>query len=277
MKKLGIFAIFVLCVFLTAIVLKTEGPYQVGEKWVYHHEGPKLERWEFFWELDSFEGERTREVISAERSWKIWLIKAWLKKSLMIDEGGGDQNKRSWINWIKTNWLTKNWVIKERYGDPRDVIEVRHFIDKNNRIDKSLTISPRGFITKRNDPAYPFDRAGLAIGEEKEFKGQQTTNPFYAVYPYTVKFKRLKDQTMEVPAGKFTDCRHYKISVSYTSAGEYVDYRKTSISEDIDMWCHPDVNGIVKNITRSGPFEYMAEIRDGYTATSVLKSYTSGK
>jgi len=277
MKKLGIFAIFVLCVVLITVALKTEGPYQVGEKWVYDHEGMKLERWEFIWDFDSFEGEQTREVISAERRWKTWLIMAWLKKSLVIDERYFESNERGWTNWIKQNWLKKNWMIKESYGDPHDSTEIRHFIDSNNRIDRSITISQLGFINKRIHPGYPFDRVELAIGEEKEFKGRTTTTPMYEVYPYTVKFKRFEDQTVEVPAGKFADCRYYKILVSFTTAGEYCDYRKTSILQNIDMWCHPNVNGIVKKITRSGPFEFIGEIRDGYTATSVLKSYTSGK
>lgn len=243
MRKFILLAILVLCFSWVSAVAETKRPYRVGEKWVYEHQGPKVEGWRFVWDLNPFECEQTREVIS-----------------------------------VKKNGEKNNWVIKESYN-PKSPRYVHHYIDDDHYMVKTVTFSEMVQQKAINEPGYPFDYATLKIGEEKEFKSQITGGPFYENYPVIVNFKRLEDQTVEVPAGKYFDCRHFKINVSYTVTWpeETTIWTETSVNKDIDMWYHPEVNGIVKKITRSGPFEHFAEIRDGYTVTSVLKSYTKGK
>lgn len=247
MKKHSIFAVFVLCVSMLpaaaeTVAVESGRAYQIGEKWVYQHKGPKIERWEPSWDLEPFEGERTKEVVS-------------------VEESNGK----------------KCWVIKESFG-ATDLVQTHHYVDDRNLVGKFKTVmlqmGGEGVVTL-NKPGYPFDYVGLKIGEEKEFKSQRVVVPFYSTYPLSIRFKRLENQTVEVPAGKFKNCRHLRVSISYTVPWhEDLDWRQFSIRRDTDFWYHPRANGIVKEITHSEPFEFMGEIRQGYTITSVLKSYS---
>ncbi len=250
MKKLSIFTVFILTVLMLAtaaesVAMESERAYQVGEKWVYQHEGPKIERWVQSWELNPFEGERIKEVIKVEK-----------------------------------NNGKKYWVIKESFG-PTDFVQTHHYVDDRSLVGKFKTIMLKmsGMSVKTlNEPAYPFDYVSLEIGEEKEFQSQRTVKGFYSTYPLNVKFKRMEDQTIEVPAGKFKNCRHFEISTSYTIPWDgNLDRGQCVISRDTDLWYHPQANGVVKEVTQSEPFEYMGEIRQGFTITSVLKSYSKGK
>jgi len=250
MKKHSIFAVLVLCVSLLPVAEKTaavesEGAYQIGEKWIYQHEGPKIERWEPSWDLDPFEGERTKEVVSVEES-----------------------NRK------------KHWVIKESFG-ANDPIQTLYYVDDQNLVGKFKTVMLHmaGMeVITLNRPAYPFDYVSLKIGEEKEFQSQRTVEGFYSTYPLKTKFKRLEDQTVEVPAGKFKNCRHFKVSISYTIPWEKNrDQGQYIINRDTDLWYHSQANGVVKEVIHSEPFEYLGEIRQGFTITSVLKSYSKGK
>ena len=250
MKKYSILAAFLLCISMLLIAgetaaVESERTFQIGEKWVYQHEGPKIERWEQSWDFNPFKGERTKEVVS-------------------VEESNGK----------------KYWVIKESFG-AADPVQAHHYVDDRNFTVKIKTVmlqmSGMGVITL-NKPAYPFDYVSLKIGEEKAFQSQRTVKRFYSTYPLSIKFKRMEDQTAEVPAGKFKNCQHFKVSMSYTIPYDIdVDIGQTVISQDTDLWYHPLVNGVVKEITRSEPFEYMGEIRQGFTITSVLKSYSKGK
>ncbi len=241
MKTYSIFAIVVLCVSLTAVAAEPESPFKVGEKWVYKHEGPRIQRWELLWE-DQLADEHIKEVIS-------------------VEEKNGE----------------KIWVIKEHYG-PTDIVQTHYYVDEDNLVGKFVTMSPQtGAVITINKPAYPLYCTNLKIGEEKEFKSQRTTNPFYSTYPFSIKFKRLEDQTIEVPAGKFENCQHYKANLSYTVAMEFLDYTQTSITQEIDMWYHSKANGIVKQIIQSEEYEYIGEMKPGYTVINLLKSHSKGQ
>jgi hypothetical protein len=225
-----------------SVAVESEQGYQIGEKWVYQHEGPKIERWELSWDFDPFKGERTKEVMTVEKS-----------------------NGK------------KYWVIKESFG-AKDPVQTLHYVDERNLVVKHITLMVQmsGMrVISLNKPAYPFDYVSLKIGEEKEFQSQRTVKSFYSTYPIAIKFKRLEDQTVEVPAGKFINCQHLKVSISYTIPwNEDRDLGQCIISRDSDLWYHAQANGVVKEVTHSESFEYMGEIRPGYTITSVLKSYS---
>jgi len=117
----------------------------------------------------------------------------------------------------------------------------------------------------------------LKIGEEKVFEYTKTNDLLHYTFPVNLRIKRLDDQTIEVPAGKFENCRRFKVSLSCTIEPNVQDIRKTVVSLDTDLWWHPAVNGTVKEISQTGPFEYVGEILPGYIAKSALKSYSSGK
>ena len=50
-----------------------------------------------------------------------------------------------------------------------------------------------------------------------------------------------------------------------------------TIKTNQDIWYHPKVNGIVKDVYKRGPVQFGGETREGYTATSQLKSYSKEK
>ncbi|MFO7965238.1 MAG: hypothetical protein R6U50_15045 [Desulfobacterales bacterium] len=241
MKTYGLLIFIIFCICISAQAQDTNRSYQVGEKWVYQYEGPKTHRFEALWEMDFYKGERKREV-------------------LFFKEKGG-----------KTFC-----VIQENYGKP-DPVKTHYYVDENNFIAVEVSMAPQHVVTSVFKPGCPFDIPDLEIGEEKVFEYTKTNDLLHNTTAYNLTIERLEDQTIEVPAGTFENCKRFKMSVSAIIEPNVQDIRKTVINLDTDLWWHPSVNGTVKEVSKTGPFEYVGEMLPGYVAKSVLTSYSSGK
>ena len=104
----------------------------------------------------------------------------------------------------------------------------------------------------------------LKQGEQKTLKTNMDMGG--STIPVEVVAKRLKDETITIPAGKFTNCRH--IQIIHSRQNETGEPAKTKT----DQWYHPKVRNFVKEVTI---MNYQSD--NSHTGTSVLKSFTTPK
>ena len=101
----------------------------------------------------------------------------------------------------------------------------------------------------------------LKSGEQKTLKTQMDIVGFSLTIEYLA--KRLKDETITVPAGKFKNCQHIQVITSTQDAtGQPVKHKQ-------DYWYHPKVGNLVKDVVVTN-----YKSNNSYTATSLLKSHT---
>ncbi len=159
----------------------------------------------------------------------------------------------------------KRWVVEEKYPTEEGF---RYFIDRNRLVNKIET----GFDTTVHfNPPIPFDCQILQKDEEKEYHSE--FNFGRLLVSYMVKSKRLKNETVIVPAGEFNDCHHYHNITIITFRNESA---KTVIRLTQDVFYHPKAHGIVMEISKRSPVDLGGKILDGQTSTSVLKFYHRG-
>ena len=146
---------------------------------------------------------------------------------------------------LKTFWGTEDANPSTTYIDSKKMI---HRIDIENL--GVLSITPPA-------PAVWL----LKPGEQKTLKTQMDIAGFSLPIEYLA--KRLKDETITVPAGKFKNCQHVQIITSTQDAtGQPVKHKQ-------DYWYHPKVGNLVKDVIVTN---YKGD--KSYTATSLLKSHT---
>jgi len=101
----------------------------------------------------------------------------------------------------------------------------------------------------------------LKPGEQKTIKTQMDIAGFSLNIEYLA--KRLKNETITVPAGKFENCQHIQVITStQDETGQPVKHKQ-------DYWYHPKIGNLIKDVVVSN---YQGD--NSYTSTSVLKSHT---
>ncbi len=101
----------------------------------------------------------------------------------------------------------------------------------------------------------------LKPSEQKTIKTQMDVAGFSLPIEYVA--KRLKDETITVPAGKFKNCQHIQVITStQDQTGQPVKHKQ-------DYWYHPEVGNLVKDVVITN---YQGD--NSYTSTSVLKLHT---
>jgi len=146
---------------------------------------------------------------------------------------------------LKTLWGTDDANPSTAYIDPKKML---HKIDIGNL--GSLGFTP------------PVPTVWLLKPEEQKIlKTQMDIAGFSLTIEYLA--KRLKDETITVPAGKFKNCQHIQVITSTQNAtGQPVKHKQ-------DYWYHPKIGNLVKDVVVTN---YQGD--NSYASTSVLKSYT---
>jgi hypothetical protein len=153
----------------------------------------------------------------------------------------------------------KRYLLKNRWGTT-DINPATSYIDAKNLIHK---IDVQDLAVLLLDPPVPAIWT-LKVGEEKTLKTQMGAGGL--VLPIEYKAKRLKDETLTVPAGTFEKCHHVQIvSTIDNPMGE-------PVKSKMDFWHHPKVKNAVKEVTVTN---FGGD--NSYTGTSVLKSHTQKK
>jgi len=146
---------------------------------------------------------------------------------------------------LKTNWGTEDANPSTTYIDSKKML---HKVEIEN-------LGILGFT-----PPVPAVWL-LKSGEQKTLKTNMDVAGFSLPIDYLA--KRLKDETITVPAGKFKNCQHVQIIISTQDANSQ------PVKHKQDYWYHPKVGNLVKDVVVTN-----YESGTSYTSTSVLKSHT---
>lgn len=163
------------------------------------------------------------------------------------------------VTKIEGKGAAKRYLLKTLWGT-EDPNPTTTYIDSNNMIRK---IDVQFMAVLLFNPPVPAIWS-LKPGEKKTLKTNMDIGGF--VIPIEYAAKRLKDETVTVPAGKFEKCRHIEIISSLQNEmGEPMKVK-------VDHWYHSKVRNYVKEITITN-----YQDANSYTGTSVLKSHITPK
>lgn len=160
------------------------------------------------------------------------------------------------VTTIKSEGAEKRFLLKTLWG-AEDANPSTTYIDSKKMIHK-IDIEYLGVLGFT--PPVPAIWV-LKSGEQKTLKTQMDIAGFSL--PIEYRAKRLKDETITVPAGKFKNCQHVQIITSTQDAtGQPVKHKQ-------DYWYHPKIGNLVKDVVVTN---YKRD--NSYIATSLLKSHT---
>ena len=165
------------------------------------------------------------------------------------------------------------WVIEEKFT--HDPCVVSHsYINTENLLTtiKIFHVEKGELIRMSYEPAIPWPAPKLAVGEEITCQSSLIIGEGDFTMPDTVVFKRLGNETVEVEAGTYINCQRYQVSSSCI-----MDFKITKIpyQEKREIWLHPDVKGVVKEVYQKQDMEIMGITQKGYSSSSVLSSYVA--
>lgn len=164
---------------------------------------------------------------------------------------------------IEGEGADKRWLLKEQWGSD-DERPVTYYLDARKMISKFEVGD--GQMIEYKKPI-PEDWSDLKVDEEKTV---ESSFSFGANdMPLKIVAKRLKDETVKVPAGEFVDCCHVQVTNTMTFSG---DQGEMKFSFQYDYWYHEKANGLVKIVFKMDMPDGGGE---GQTGTSVLKSHTA--
>ena len=163
------------------------------------------------------------------------------------------------VTAIKGEGAEKRYLLKTVWGTD-DANPSITYTDPNNMIHK-LDIQFQAVLLF--DPPVPAFWP-LKPGEQTKLKTNMDVMGYKIPMEYNV--KRLKDETVTVPAGTFENCQRFEIISSLQNE------MLQPIKVKTDHWYHPKIKNFVKEMTL---VNYQSE--NSYTGTSVLKSYTTPK
>jgi len=157
---------------------------------------------------------------------------------------------------VKGEGDAKRWSLKHTWGENDENPGFLH-VDGQKRLHQvdvnsmSLTFAP----------PLPLEWSELDVGESTTFITSLSVMGFEVPIRYEV--KRLRDETVTVPAGKFESCRRVHASIHATDAQGQASETQT------DYWFHSKANGLVKEVSILN-----SHSADTHTSTSSLKSHT---
>jgi len=160
------------------------------------------------------------------------------------------------VTEIKDEGAEKRYLLKNMWGS-EDPNPTTSYIDSKNMLHK---LDIEYLFTLVISPPVPAIWT-LKPGEEKTIKANMEVAEFSIPIEYVA--KRLKDETIAVPAGEFKNCQHVEIISSLQNeTGQ-------SVKNKQEYWYHPKARNLVKEVIVTN---YQGE--NSYTSTSLLKSHT---
>lgn len=150
-------------------------------------------------------------------------------------------------------------LLKSLWGTADGNPAVLH-IDAKNLIHK-IDIQAMGVL--RFDPPIPA-LWSLKVGEQKIVKTKVDVGGFAMTIQYVA--KRLDDETVTVPAGRFEKCQH--VTIVSTTESDFAPSTKNKM----DYWYHPSVKNSVKEVIITN-----FDSDNSYSATSTLKAFSVAK
>jgi len=157
---------------------------------------------------------------------------------------------------IKGEEEEKQYLLKNILGS-EDPNPTTSYIDSKNMLHKIEIENMFTFVVTPPIPAI----WRLKPGEEKTVKANMEIADFSIPVEYVA--KRLKDETITVPAGEFINCQHVQIISSLQNeTGQTVKNKQ-------EYWYHSKARNLIKEIIVTN---YQGN--NSYTSTSLLNSHT---
>jgi len=157
---------------------------------------------------------------------------------------------------IKGEGADRRFLLKTLWGTEDNTPSIA-YIDSKKLIHKIDIVNLGVLVFTPPVPAI----WSLKPGEQKTLKTKMDVAGFSLPMEYIA--KRLKDETITVPAGKFKNCQHVQVMIATQDATDQ------PVKHKQDYWYHPKIGNLVKDIVVTNH-----EGGTGYTSTSVLKSHT---
>ncbi len=160
------------------------------------------------------------------------------------------------VTAIKGEGEEKRYLLKNMWGS-EDPNPSTSYIDSKNMLHK---LDIEYMFTLLITPPVPVFWP-LKPGEEKTLKAKMEIAGMSIPIEYVA--KRMKDETITVPAGEFENCQHIQIISSLQNeTGQTVKNKE-------EYWYHPKARNLVKGIIVTN---YQGD--NSYTSTNLLKSHT---
>lgn len=150
---------------------------QIGQRWVYQHQGPRPGGTE----PNAIDGQRIRQVIAAD-----------------IQQG------------------RQQSVIEERFTADPNTVGRMHLLDGRELTALEIENSEGEIAKMTYDTPVPYQMPEMEIAEEKIVTTVlRMASPEFAL-PVKVVIWRLQDESLTTPAGQFEQCRHYQMTTQST-------------------------------------------------------------
>ena len=149
------------------------GPFEVGQRWVYRHEGPRPGSVE----PNAIDGQRILHVVSETQ----------------------EQGERS-------------WAIEERFTNDPNVIGRLHVSEARMLTALDIENEKGETAALYYDPPVPYLIAEMDVGQTKTIETTLRVRSGEFALPATIAFERMPDETITTPAGEFAGCLHYKVT-----------------------------------------------------------------
>lgn len=149
------------------------GAFEVGQQWVYRHEGPRPGSAE----PNAIDGQRILHVVSKAR----------------------EQSEVT-------------WVIEERFSNDQGVIG-RLYVNQMRMLTALDIENDKGEVAPLYyEPPVPYQVVEMGVGQTRTIATTLRVKSAEFALRSTITIQRLEDETITTPAGEFADCLHYQVS-----------------------------------------------------------------
>jgi len=161
---------------ISSIIISPAAAFEVGQRWVYQHEGPRFGSAE----PNAIDGQRIVMVI-----------------------GGPEQGH-------------PYWVLEERYTADEAVVGRLHVTPERQLTGFDIENDKGEVATLAYDTPIAYPVPPLEVGQEQTIGNVlRMESPAFAM-PVKIATRRLADETITTPAGEFVDCAHYQTTTRST-------------------------------------------------------------
>ena len=153
----------------------TVGPFEVGQQWVYDHEGPRPGAME----PNAIDGQRILQVVLQE-------------------ELAGQ----------------RLWVIEERFTHDPNVVSRLHVDDMRELLSLDVTNQKGEAMRLTYESAIAYQAMAMEVGEQRTVKTRLLSSDGKFKVPIQIEVQRFEDEAVDSPAGLFQDCRHFEFAMT---------------------------------------------------------------